>query len=231
MLKNKNKTSGRTFPDIIAEYPKASVSIIIGSILIVVLVLIFSGKHIKVGSFEINGTKDVSTDTIHKTNTVIEVVRDTIFIEKEPQSRNNPASIKKQSEISVKDDKTEIIVKNQPANINTGTNNGIIGNNSTLNNFGEKPFFLNEATKNKLIRFLNLEIKKASKENPTIIISGITGNKKSLDLAKEIKTFLMSKNYSVNPVIGNIMVSESSGSISIVYSEHMESILLDVDMY
>jgi|GEM_PF-2635932 len=122
------KKYGRTIFDLIAERPKPTLILIILLILIVLLIL-FLKIPFKIGSFEI-GSKNQQ-----KKDTVIFSKKDTIYVQKASElSSQHKQTILPENQIKPnKGLDTITTIKNHAANINTGINNGNIGNTAAKN--------------------------------------------------------------------------------------------------
>ncbi|MDO7174194.1 hypothetical protein [Mariniflexile sp. AS56] len=190
-MENKSNSHGRTIPDLISENPKKALHLFIG-IIIIFLVFLFMGNSLKVGSVELNGKEKIIHDTI------IKVIRDTIIIEKPTNVTKYTKPTKKTSDIEVNDEKTEIKASNQPSNINTGTNNGILGNNNTINNLNEKPIILIEEDKKNILLLVNDAFNEIpDKTKKEIKVLAMLGNARSIQLADLIIDFLKKEGYVV----------------------------------
>ena len=130
---NNQKKYGRNFFDVIAEHPKWTFYIFLIIVLLVVL-FAFLKVPIKIGDFEIGQNKSIIHDTVIKTKI------DTEFVEKKSViNKPNHNETKLQKKISNNSENTFVNTPNQSKNINTGTNNGIVGDNGTINNNGIQP--------------------------------------------------------------------------------------------
>lgn len=208
-MENKSNSHGRTVFDLISENPKKALYIFIG-IVIIFLIFLLMGNSFKVGSLEVNGKEKIVHDTI------IKVIKDTIIIEKPKITTKYIKPTKKTSDIEVKDKNTDVKVSDQPSNINTGTNNGIVGNNNTFNNITEIPIELNNNDKINLINMVNSELKKTVNEKAKkITIAGMLGNVRSLQMAKLIQEFLKSKGYDTGNGIAQFVPSNPEKGIFI----------------
>lgn len=210
-MKEKQREYGRTFFDLISEYPK----ITFFSFLVLVSILmffIFSGVPLKIGKVEINGKGKIITDTI------IKVERETIFVEKPKIIIEHIKPILSESSIKIKKQDTIIEVKNQPANINAGYNSGIVGNNNTVN-INEKPLILSDIDKVKLLSMIGDAFKNNANVNGKCIsISGMGNDSRSFQLAQIIFDFLKSKGYEVGDGISQSWYNKPAKGISIRYS-------------
>lgn len=133
MTDNNEKKYGRTLFDVIAEHPKWTVCIVV-ILVITIILLAFLRVPVKIGSFEVGQNKSVIHDTILKTKI------DTLFIEKKTiGSKPNFNVAKLQKEKSKNSENTVLSTTTGRTNINSGTNNGIVGDNGTINNNGIQP--------------------------------------------------------------------------------------------
>jgi hypothetical protein len=143
-MTDNDKKYGRTFFDFIAEHPKWTFFTFLFVVIILTCLVIF-GVHFKFGNIEVDIKKDVLHDTIIKSKI------DTHFIVKNPIIKST-TTLKQltRKRISVKSNDTIVSVQSQPANINTGTNNGIIGNNNNIK-VEEKQRTLSQIDKNRIL--------------------------------------------------------------------------------
>ncbi|HEY5511769.1 MAG TPA: hypothetical protein VIK10_12165 [Prolixibacteraceae bacterium] len=130
-----DKKYGRTFFDIIAEHPRLTFIAFILLLLVLIGVLIFK-IPLKVGNVEIGKSNPIVHDTIVILKTDTQYIDRPIRAKSLSTLKSNNDNSKK---ISVKSGDTIVNIQNQPANINTGINNGIIGDNGTINNNGIQP--------------------------------------------------------------------------------------------
>ncbi|MBL0145396.1 MAG: hypothetical protein IPP48_06200 [Chitinophagaceae bacterium] len=191
MTANNDKKYGRTFFDFIAEHPKLTFFSFL-TLLLVAIVLIFLRVPFKVGSLEV-GDKPVVHDTIVETKTDTQYIdKSTIVIKQAPPTRPTKDPTKS---ISVKSGDTIVTVQNQPANINTGTNNGIIGNNNDVKvNVNEIQRKLNEPSKQQLLQLIYQTIEQKNITDSCIEVSAMAGNNEALIFATEILQFLKEQN-------------------------------------
>ncbi len=216
MAANNEKKYGRTFFDLIAEHPKPTFFIFLAVLLFAVALIIF-GIPFKVGSVEVGEKKSILHDTTVKTKT------DTQYIEKSPISikpiptttqTKNPAK-----KISVKMGDTIVTVQNQPANINTGTNNGIIGNNNEVRvNVNDKGRNLDDPFKEKLLEMIDHTFKENNKFNPCVKVYSVQGNPESLNLANQIQLFLQEKKLDVFNQVIQYQYSPSIKGVAIFFN-------------
>jgi hypothetical protein len=210
-MKEKPTEYGKTFFDIISEYPKT----VFFSFLLLVCILvffIFSGVPLKIGSVEINSKGKIMPDTI------IKVERETIFVEKPKIITEHIKPRQSESSIKVKKQDTIIEVKNHPANINTGNNSGIVGNNNTVN-INEKPLILSNVDKVNLLSIIGDTFKKNSNINGKCIrVSGMGNDSRSFQLAQIIFDFLKSNGYEVGDGIDQAWYNKPLKGISVEYS-------------
>lgn len=135
MAINNDKNYGRTFFDVIAEHPKLTFFSFLG-LLMIAITLIITKVPFKVGTVELG-----SNSVLHDTVVITKI--DTVFKAqpalKTPLISSTVHAEDPRNKTIVKSGETFVSVKDQPANINTGTNNGIVGNNGTINNNGIQP--------------------------------------------------------------------------------------------
>ncbi|WP_145993562.1 hypothetical protein [Tenacibaculum dicentrarchi] len=161
-------------------------------ILFPLIFILFKGYSIETPYFKIGRVPD--TLFIEKK---IKIPADTIYKEKIVTKYIEVP--KKDKSIKVKNLETEVLVNNKPANINTGTNNGILGNNNTINNINEKPIKLNELDKKNILLVVNStfdEIPNRIKKE--IKITAMLGNARSIQLAELIEEFLKKKGFTIS---------------------------------
>jgi hypothetical protein len=133
MTDNNEKKYGRTLFDVIAEHPKWTVCIVV-ILVITIILLAFLRVPVKIGDFEVGQNESVIHDTILKTKI------DTLFVEKKTiVNKPNFNVTKLQKEKSKNSENTVESIPSGTKNINTGTNNGIVGDNGTINNNGIQP--------------------------------------------------------------------------------------------
>ena len=123
-----NKEQGKTYPDIISENVKW-ILIALGILIIIFICLIVFKVPFKIGNIEFGDRKTVLHDTIIKSKTDTQYIEKSPIIIKSTPALRQPSNTEKN--VSVKSNDTIIAVQNQPANINTGTNNGIIGTSNS----------------------------------------------------------------------------------------------------
>lgn len=200
MTTNNDKKYGKTFFDIISEHPKPSFFILI-TIIAILLILILLKVPFKIGTFEMGNNNPIVHDTVVKIKTVTQFIdRPKILTKDKPTIKPAKEPLKS---VSVKQTDSAISVQNQPANINTGTNNGIIGNNNDVKvNVSEIQRRLNNEFKQKLIYLIleTIELKKIP--DSFIVISAASGNNEAFTFATEILGFLKSNNLNVSNDIG-----------------------------
>lgn len=202
---------GRTFFDLISEHPKKVFVIFI----IILIIIIILKIPVRWGELQVNSEPKIIYDTIVKEVRKTDTIRVTDY--------KPTISKKKKAEISVEDSTSKISVQNQPANINTGTNNGIIGNNNNLNvKVDEKQRKLSVESKKKLIDLIS-QIREQRKDVITeniIEVSSVSGSREAFLFATEIIDYLKSINYNVgksvgqfqrHPVINGVLVEFDSG--------------------
>tara|TARA_R110001583_G_scaffold170982_1_gene324434 strand:+ start:60 stop:710 length:651 start_codon:yes stop_codon:yes gene_type:complete len=162
-------------------------------ILFVVIIIILSkGYSIETSYFKIGKVPD--TLFIEKE---VKLPADTIYKEKVVTKYVDIPEKKKTTQ--VKNSETEVKVNNQPANINTGINNGILGNNNTFNSINEKPIILNDVDKKNILLLVNEAFSKIPKESKKEIkIMAMLGNSRSIQLADLIEEFLKKEGFNVS---------------------------------
>ncbi|MFD0991010.1 hypothetical protein ACFQ1R_12955 [Mariniflexile jejuense] len=162
---------------------------ILAALFILIIIILSKGYSIETQYFKIGKVPD----TLFIEKKVV-IPADTVYKERIVTKYVEIPKIEKTTK--VKNSDTEIEVTNQPSNINTGTNNGILGNNNTFNNITERPIELNNNDKINLINGVNSELKKTTNEKAKkIIVDGMLGNARSLQMATLIQEFLKSKGY------------------------------------
>ncbi|MFI0430617.1 hypothetical protein [Mariniflexile sp. HMF6888] len=184
---------------------------VLAALFIIIIIILSKGYSIETSYFKIGKVPDtlylekeikIPSDTIYKERVVTKYVE----------------IPKKDKSTSVKNSETEIQVNNQPANINTGNNSGILGNNNTVN-VNEKPLVLNDVDKQQLITFLEQIIKKNSlKPDVCIEISGLGSDSRSFQMAGIILDFLKSKKYNADG-ISQKWYNKPMKGIEIIYKE------------
>lgn len=183
--------------------------VIIGFLIVLTLILLFRGYSIETPYFKVGRIPD--TLFIEK---MIELPPDTIYKEKivtieKPKIVTKYIEAKKE-EVNTKVQKGDTIieVKNQPANINAGTNNGIIGNENTVNIDVDKvQRKLDEVTKMQLVQMINIVIKEKKLDpNHCVQISSISDTE-AFNFAKELESFLNSKQYNLIGGLGTFQRS------------------------
>jgi hypothetical protein len=189
--------------------------ILIGFLLIVVLIILFRGYSIETEYFKIGRTPDtlyVEKEILLPPDTIFENKIITKYVETQ----------KKDKTINVKKGDTIIEVNDQPANINTGSNSGVIGNNNTINSFGDKPIKLNESKKIELIRLINIELKELPKSKlAKINITGTLGNARSIKLAELIHKFLKEQGYNTGEDIFIAVFASSKKGVLISSNDNV----------
>lgn len=204
-MTDKSKEFGRNFFDVISEHPKMTFFAFLALILAIIGIfcfVIYKGNSVKIAGIEVTPDNKVFPDTI------VKVERETILVEKPKITTKYIEHRKETPSTKVQKGDTIIEVKNQPANINTGTNNGIIGNENQVNvNVKEVQRQLDDPTKGRLMQLID-EIIKAEKldKNACVMISSISNNE-SFNFARQIEKFLKSKGYKVGGSIGTFQRS------------------------
>lgn len=174
-------------------------------ILFSLIFILFKGYSIETPYFKIGKVPDtlfiekevkIPSDTIYKERIVTKYV--------ETPKKVNSTKVKKAN--------TEILVNDQPANINSGTNSGIIGNNNTINNLKEPDIALSEKLKKDIIALIEIESKKiTAKEKNKISIGSMAGSNKAMKLSIKIKDFLEKSGYIVNGIGMQVSSSTEQG--------------------
>lgn len=195
------KGYGRTFFDFISEYPKVTfftVLLLVG----VIVFLIIKGNSFKIGSIEVNSVEKIRRDT------VMLIERETIWVEKPKVITKYSDQKVEGSATTVKRGDTIIEAKNQPANINTGVNHGVIGNENTFNvNIKEVQRVLDEPSKRKLIQLIEEIIESNNLNRDTRIQISSISNNESFNFARQIEQFLKSEGYNISSAIGAFQIS------------------------
>lgn len=195
-MKENPRNYGRTPSDLIAENIKPVV-IAIGSICLLFFILIICGYPVKVGPLEFNINELTKTDTF-----IVQEV-DTLYIE-DPNFRvkkNDPVPRRKDQTTKITRGDTIIEVSNQPVNINTGNNTGIIGNDNTVNvELKNVQRNLNDSSKKELIELIHGVMKSNNKDDKcTILVSSISDSE-AMHFASEILSFLKSSGYNAQGI-------------------------------
>lgn len=204
-MTDKSKKFGRNIFDVISEHPKMTFIAFLAFILAIIGVfcfVIYKGNSVKIAGFEVTPEKKVLPDT------VIKVERETVLVEK-PKIITKYIEPKKETpSTKVQKGDTIIEVKNQPANINTGTNNGIIGNENHVNlNVKEVQRQLDEPTKGQLLELIGEVVRTKNLDKNACVMISSTANNESFNFARQIETFLKSKGYKVGGLIGTFQQS------------------------
>ena len=198
MTESNDKKYGRTFFDLIAEHPKPTFFIFLTIILIAIALIIF-GIPFKVGNLEVGDNKPILHDTIVETKIDTQYInKSPIVIKSAPITRQTKDPTKS---ISVKSGDTIVTVQNQPANINTGTNNGVIGNNNDVKvNVNEIQRKLNEPSKQQLLKLIYQTIETKNITDSCIELSAMAGNNEAFVFATEIAQFLKQQNFKIGGI-------------------------------
>lgn len=173
-----NKINGKTFWDFMSEHIKIVLLLFI-IVIIVLLLLVFNNRTIKIAGVE-----------IAKEKPIVENKTEPIVPEPTIVKTSNKLKIQTEQIPNKKFENNKI----QPNNTNSGINNGIIGNNNTVN-LNEKPLIFSESDKIRLIELINIEIVKT--DSTCIIVSGLMNNNRSMKMADIIYAFLKSKGYNL----------------------------------
>lgn len=212
---------GRTFFDFISEHPKSAFGIFIVLIIIIVLLLLLkipiTYKDFEVGKISEMNISDTSAASNPETLYVEVPIVKTLITN--TQVEPNSEVVISQTNID-----TSIIVRNAPANINTGTNNGIIGNNNEVKITSKAPQRkLDDSNKQVLLNLIR-ELKISKKLPDTILIEVfvIPAHDEANILAKEILAFLKTQNINVkNEVIESIRMPTPKGVEVSFYARHI----------
>lgn len=116
------------------KFSKIILSIIAFLLLIIVLVGAFSNKHIKIWGLEFNEKQKTDTVTITTHADIPKVIDSPVIQQKQkaiPINITIPPYTKNETHPKPEIKDTVVLVKGK--NVNTGTNNGIIGDNATVN--------------------------------------------------------------------------------------------------
>lgn len=214
MAKKNDKKYGRTFFDLIGEHPRKTFFIFL-SILIVAIFLIIFKIPFKVGNIEVGDKKQIIYDTIKQQQQQDKsIITDYPKLVKQVNTFRPKGNLNK---VSVKSGDTFVKVQNQPSNINTGTNNGIIGNNASVNlNIGEVQRKLDEPFKQDLLTLINKGFNENKVNDHCIIVFAQQNNQEAINFSLQIQSFLYAKalsvhneiiQYSYSPPIKGVMVS------------------------
>ena len=201
-MTNRKTTTGRTVFDLISEYPKIAIGLFSIIIFGILIFFMFGGKSVKVGGLEVANAK-----TLLKPDTIVIIERETIFIEKEKIITKYIETETKNVDVStkIKQEATSVEVKT-PSNINTGTNNGVIGNN---NNFFAKGAQrqLTKSGKAQLIRSIDEALASKKKDKTSCIYIASISDTEAYNYAKEIEIFLIQMGYKPKGKIGSFRQS------------------------
>lgn len=163
------------------------------ALFIVIIIILSKGYSIETSFFKIGKVPDtlfiekevkIPSDTVYKERVITKYVE-------VPQKKSTVVKIPK----------TDVTVNEKPANINTGTNNGILGNNNTVNNFKEPDIILSQKDKNDLIKLIESEFEKiTNKETKRVSVSTIPGSNKAMKICLQINSFLEKSGYKIGSV-------------------------------
>lgn len=197
------KRYGRTVWDVISEHPKLTVLIFL-IIILVIAVLIYLGFHFKYGNLEVGQNPKPIHDTLITTKVDTQFINEQQIPKKEPILKTSPAIVERNiKKITVKSGDTVVTVQNQLANVNTGTNNGIIGNNNDIKvNVNALQRTLNPLARQQLITLIDSSFKKLKRTDSCISVLSVTGDSEALNFAKEILQFLKQQNLKVGESVG-----------------------------
>lgn len=196
-MTEKHKEFGRNFFDVISEHPKITLIAFLGVIIAIIGIfcfIIYKGNSVKIAGIEVLPASRVQLDTIFT------IERETLIVDK-PIVTRYFEPIKNSLSTKVQNGDTIIEVKNQSANINTGTNNGIIGNDNTVNiDIKDVQRKLNPELKQELIQLINKAMsEKESIKDGCIIVSSLSGSE-PFTLAEEILAFLKNENMNASGI-------------------------------
>jgi hypothetical protein len=191
MENGNGKTIADLISDLITKYPKFIAFFTLSLLFLLGIIAYFFVSHkyfVKTNNFEIKP----HTDTVFVEKPLIEQSRPKNAFRNNRKVSENPI-------IEIKQNDTTIKVTNQPANINTGINNGIIGNENTLNISVDKvQRHLNEKNKALLIQRIEEELRLENKDKSNCISISSISDSEAYKLAEEIFVFLKSQNYKIS---------------------------------
>lgn len=217
-MKRKNNESSMNFWSFLDK----NKYILITTLLLIFVIIIFRGYSIDTPYFKLGKVPD--TLFIEKPMTV---VPETIYQEKmiDPEKPKLVSIERTNAKTKLKQGDTIIEVTNQPANINTGVNHGIIGNDNQVNvNVKEVQRQLDEPLKARLLHLVNEKIKvKNLNKNVCVQISSIANNE-SFNFAKQIERFLKSQGYNTTGAIGTFQRSPPIVGAEVGFEQNCVSI-------
>lgn len=200
-----DKRIGRTWPDMIIELLTEHIN---KTLLVLCTFMIFTSVIITVFHLQFSQKKSPIPDIILKP--------------KKYANNNNigisdtftNSSIKK-----IKKDYTSL--KNQNTkNINTGINNGIIGDNSVMN-ISNKQRHLDEELKKELLQSIN-RIKVNRVDDCRILVSSVMGNSEAFYFAKEILMYLQEIQLDVCEEIGEFCPATQGITVEAAKGNHID---------
>lgn len=213
MATNSNN-HGRTFYDFMSEH-RTLTNLIVLLAFALLAFIVNRYTSIKAGPFEMS-----KEESKIKKDTVLKIERETIYVkaEKAPRNYNLQKSIPTQVKVTKGD--TVIEVKNQPANINTGTNNGIIGNDNSV-------FFSNGGIQRKLTEKDQIGLKEdvnkfleKEKLDKTCFINVLAiGDNEAQVYAKEILNSLKKQGFNVAKNIGSYQRNPPIEGVAVEFKE------------
>jgi hypothetical protein len=205
-MTDNDKKYGRTLFDLIAEHPKKTFFIFLFILLIAIVLIIFR-IPLKLGSVEIGSDYKIIHDTFIRSKIDTQYYsKPNNFVSRLSPSYANEENSKK---ALVKKADTLITVDNLPANINTGVNNGIIGNNNDVKvNVNEIQRKLDEPSKQRLLELIHQTSESNKKgTTPCIRVSAVGGNSEALNFAVAIFQFLKEQKLNLQDDIGSFQRS------------------------
>ena len=195
MTKNNDKKVGRTGYDFFAEHPKLTL-IISFVILLAIIALVWLRVPFKVAGIEVGQQPPaIIKDTTVEKQKPYPILPPKI-VSQNPTFKPNKKKLGKR--IEVKQGDTSIVVLNQPANINTGTNNGIIGNNNSVSvNVNEIKRKLREIDKPVLLDLIKEVMGSKPVLDSAVKVLHVAGSEEARNFAKEIIDFLIEKKFRI----------------------------------
>ncbi len=185
----------------------------IATILIVIIFLAFA---------LIKGNYKVKFSTDGAEFTPLSIEKDSTAQESRTIQKPEPSSVDASKattkrKATVKSGDTTITVEDQPAIINMGQNNGVMGNNNNITVQTNVPQrHLNDAVKPKLLSLVD-QVFKQNNKNSDYCIQVSTANRtpESEKYAVEVSEFLKANSYNVNADIGVVMIATRIKGIQI----------------
>lgn len=168
----------------------------VGLIVILFLAVLFllfnSNRGVKVSTSGVEISPPVNTQKDTVTPSVQPTIKERVVYRSVVNEQQRPKTI------SVKTGDTSVVVEGQPAIVNTGTNNGIMGNNNSVT-VNPKPT-LNADEKRQLIAYVDKKLKEYEKDKTTCIyvIAPVNSpNPETKSFAYDIERFLLANGYNV----------------------------------